>query len=86
MSFLKVIIGYAEEEGFSIYGNYIFSNGLKFEIVEFNETLTVYLNNHQEELYLIKSNKDCINFCLILSTLLNDKKTHLALEGKNLYN
>lgn len=85
MLFLRFITGYAEEEGCSIYGKYIFSDGLKFEIIEFNETLSIYLNDHNEEVYLIKSNKDCVNFCLILSSLLRNKRLNSILEGHNHY-
>lgn len=85
MIFLKNIIGYAEEEGCSIYGNCIFSNGLKLEIIELRETLAVYLNDNQKELYLVSSHKECVNFCLILSSLLSNKRLNSILEKNERY-
>lgn len=64
-----IIYSYAHEDGFEVYGSRIFNKKSYFDLKVCKKCIEVYKNGASEIFYKIETTKDCVNFCLIITSL-----------------
>ncbi len=77
---LDIIFSYANEEGFSVYGNRITNKYCYYDLTSNRKHITAYINGEQSPFYRIETTKDGVNFCLILSSIEKTRQVNALIE------
>ncbi|MFM2586637.1 hypothetical protein [Vibrio campbellii] len=68
-----IIHAYAAEEGYKVFGNRFTGQGFYFDLDIYRQQVDVLFNGNTRPIYKIKNVKDCVNFCLVLSSIYQSK-------------
>ncbi len=66
---LEIICDYATFEGLRVYETCIASKHCRYNFIKTKKCIIFYINDKGKPIYRVSTIKDCINFCLIVSSI-----------------